>query len=485
MRIKTKISKIALAVALGLFTIQMPVAEAGLQDKLNSIFNDMSNVSSPGYFETARRGVISGGSAYVRSPIVRTRLVDFQPPSISAGCGGISFYGGAFSFINADQFIALLRAVAANAKGYAFQLALDVACPSCKQLIGELQGKIQELNSKMKNSCELAKWMMDSSGVSSAIKTTTSQLSTAVEGYFSDMFASSEVHDEKTANTVSAERNDENNQKIVGNLLYKQLTSNNAVNWMMGSVGKEQEEYELIQSCTGTIVVTPPPSATEKKGPDQYGFKWFPPKLTLINLIEGGTDLPIIGCKNGDDQCATIDETKKITFKGLVSIIHGHLVGTDDSIGLIKKFHMDKNNAPTANEKTIFSGFPPAALALLRNMAINSEEFATAKAQSLSEAIALDMAEYQIQSSLTAARHAITNSDSSDKEEMIKMIETAQTKVYQDYMKYAEGHTTLSKLTQEYNESMGTMRNVILQAQGAKSANSNNRMSTSTPDTQG
>ena len=58
MRIKTKISKVALAVALGLFTIQMPVAEAGLQDKLNSIFNDMSNVSSPGYFETARRGVI-------------------------------------------------------------------------------------------------------------------------------------------------------------------------------------------------------------------------------------------------------------------------------------------------------------------------------------------------------------------------------------------------------------------------------------------
>ena len=485
MKIKTKISKVALAVALGLFTIQMPVAEAGLQDKLNSIFNDMSNVNSPGYFETARRGVISGGSAYVRSPIVRTRLVDFQPPSISAGCGGISFYGGSFSFINADQFIALLRAVAANAKGYAFQLALDVACPSCKQLIGELQGKIQELNSKLKNSCELAKWMMDESGVSSAIKTTTSQLSSTVEGYFSDMFASTEKKDEKTANVVSAQKNDDNNKKIVGNLLYKQLTNNNAKNWMKGSVGTEQDEYELIQSATGTIVVTPPPAAKDGKGSDQYGFLWYPPKLSLTDLIEGGTDKPIIGCKSKDDECAEINEDKTISFNGLVTIIREHLVGKDGNIGLIKKFHMEKNNAPSDAEKLLFNGFPPSALALLRNMAINSEDFAIAKAQSLAEAIALDMADYQIQASLTAAKQAITNSDSSDKKEMVKMIEEAQQKVYQDYMKYAQNHMTLSKLTTEFNASMSTMRNVVLYVNGTKSIVSSNRTTVNNPDVNG
>lgn len=485
MRIKTKISKVALAVALGLFTIQMPVAEAGIQDKLNSIFNDMSNVSSPGYFETARRGVISGGSAYVRSPIVRTRLVDFQPPSISAGCGGISFYGGAFSFINADQFIALLRAVAANAKGYAFQLALDVACPSCKQLIGELQGKIQELNSKMKNSCELAKWIMDESQISSAIKTTTSQLSGAVKGYFSDMFASSENHDDTAATTTSALKNDETNQHIVGNLLYKQLTTNNAVNWLKGSVDNAQNEYELIQSVTGTIVVTPPPEAKDGKGSNQYGFLWYPPKISFTDLIEGGIDKPIIGCKSKDDLCAEINEKKTISFNGLVTIIREHLVGKDGNTGLIRKFHMEKDNAPTDAEKLLFNGFPPSALALLRNMAINSEDFAIAKAQSLAEAIALDMADYQIQAILTTAKQAITNSDSSDKKEMVKMIESSQQKVYQDYIKYAQNHMTLSKLTTEFNASMSTMRNVVLYVNGTKSIVSFNRAPVSNPDVNG
>ena len=110
-------------------SMSVPMASAGgLQNKMDAVFNDMSNVSRPGVFETQRRGVLSGGSAYVRSPIMNTELVNLQAPSFKAGCGGIDFFGGSFSFINADQFVQLLRSVASNAKGYAFQIALDIAC---------------------------------------------------------------------------------------------------------------------------------------------------------------------------------------------------------------------------------------------------------------------------------------------------------------------------------------------------------------------
>ena len=138
-------------------SMSVPMASAGgLQNKMDAVFNDMSNVSRPGVFETQRRGVLSRGSAYIRSPIMNTELVNLQAPSFKAGCGGIDFFGGSFSFINADQFVQLLRSVASNAKGYAFQIALDIACPDCMAWINNLQSKIQKLNEQLGNSCQLA-----------------------------------------------------------------------------------------------------------------------------------------------------------------------------------------------------------------------------------------------------------------------------------------------------------------------------------------
>ena len=96
----------AVAVGLALASISMPQA-AGLQSKMDSVFGEMSNISRPGVFETQRRGVLSGGSMYVRSPIMNTDLINFQAPSFKAGCGGVDFFGGSFSFINADQFVQL------------------------------------------------------------------------------------------------------------------------------------------------------------------------------------------------------------------------------------------------------------------------------------------------------------------------------------------------------------------------------------------
>ena len=68
---------------------------------------------------------------------------------------------------------------------------------------------------------------------------------------------------------------------------------------------------------------------------------------------------------------------------------------------------------------------------------------------------------------------------------MVKMIEEAQQKVYQDYIKYAQNHMTLSKLTTEFNASMSTMRNVVLYVNGTKSIVSSNRAPVSNPDVNG
>src|SRR3989344_8831870 len=96
-----------------------PMAHASLQQELDGKFGDMTNYTSPGTYETQRRGVISGGSFVNRSRIMQENLIGFVPPSASASCAGVDLYGGSFSFINTDQLVQLLRSIAANARGYA------------------------------------------------------------------------------------------------------------------------------------------------------------------------------------------------------------------------------------------------------------------------------------------------------------------------------------------------------------------------------
>ncbi|NLC22295.1 MAG: conjugal transfer protein TraH, partial [Halomonadaceae bacterium] len=90
---------VGLAIALSFLSSTQAEANSSLRNEMNKMFGTMSNATSPGVFETSRRGVISGGSIVARNKIMNTNIVSFQPPSFNAGCGGIDFFGGSFSFI--------------------------------------------------------------------------------------------------------------------------------------------------------------------------------------------------------------------------------------------------------------------------------------------------------------------------------------------------------------------------------------------------
>ena len=107
---------IAQALAVIMSVTPLVATSGALQSQMDSVFDSMINVTRPGVFEGQRRGVVSAGSVYVRNKIVDTNVVTFVPPSWKGGCGGIDFFGGSFSFIDADQFIQLMRAVASNLK---------------------------------------------------------------------------------------------------------------------------------------------------------------------------------------------------------------------------------------------------------------------------------------------------------------------------------------------------------------------------------
>ena len=139
-----------------------PAAAAdGLATQLDAMFNTLVNYTAPTAHLGQRRGVVTGGSLNARNRIMNESLWHFVPPSFSAGCGGIDLFAGSFSFISADQFQSLLRAVAANAAGYAFEVALGAMCKECLETMETLQKKIQALNQGFANSCQLAKGLVN------------------------------------------------------------------------------------------------------------------------------------------------------------------------------------------------------------------------------------------------------------------------------------------------------------------------------------
>src|SRR3546814_9445093 len=72
----------------------------------------------------------------------------------------IDIFAGSFSFINASEIVAMLKAVANNAVGFAFSLAIDTVCPECSKIMQEFSQKAQLMNNLNINSCEMAQGLV-------------------------------------------------------------------------------------------------------------------------------------------------------------------------------------------------------------------------------------------------------------------------------------------------------------------------------------
>lgn len=143
--------------------------QASVDSELKKTFDDAgiaANITGPTAFQGQAAGYYSLGNIYTRFPNKTVTPASITLPSIKAGCGGIDLFAGGFSFISADQFVALAKAVANNAIGFAFDLALtviDSQIAVTMQKIRDLANKVNEFNI---NSCEAAQKLVDKVGSS-------------------------------------------------------------------------------------------------------------------------------------------------------------------------------------------------------------------------------------------------------------------------------------------------------------------------------
>lgn len=452
MNIKAGLSAMSIAVCLAM-SGPAPVGAADIQGQMNSIFDSMSNFSRPGVFETQRRGVLSGGSLVVRDPIVNTNLINAQLPSFDSGCGGIDLFGGSLSFISRDQFIVLLRAIAANAKGYAFKAALGVVSPYISNTITELQHLIQQINNMSLNSCEMAQGILtDPIGSVQKVVDTTTSLATTAYGLFTDYNASRTKENDKTPASQQNNLSEEKKKEIIGNIVWQQLQENGAERWLAASDAADMyQTYELIMSISGTWVIGQAEEANDGTGETNTSTP-FGRLITMKSLIEGGT-VATYSC-NGDRTYCLNPSPVESDVTGLKTLIMNAIQGVDGSMGVISKFRLLNGNSFTQAETNVMSNLPDAAGAMIRNMALATSTSANDLADKIAYAAAMSYAYQYIDKILARVTEAVYGSKLAARNELLNQLRETRASLTDEYNALAKEHPTLEALVSTYSDVM-------------------------------
>ena len=291
----------------------------------NDVGGSYSNGTEAGGYQLQGAGYYTGGSFTARSKVVNVNPISITPPGIRAGCGGIDVYTGAFSHINTDQFVALLKAIPSNAIGFAFQIALETMSPAIKGTIDQLQSLIDRINNMNLNSCDLAQGLvggaMAAAGKTEAYcKTTANSQGWATDYAKAAADCKTGGKSSKYVKDGDAVHGDQRpvNINIAWEVLKKsQILSDN-----------KDELAQFVQAITGTIIIKSP------ENEDLGSETSYKPSIAVKNetikaLLEGG-QITILKCDERDKCLNPTEQTLTISadkaFKKRISTVMGEMV---------------------------------------------------------------------------------------------------------------------------------------------------------------
>lgn len=332
--------QVALAVCLTI-PLSFPSIAGSISTQMDNAFNSMVNTTTPKAYNTARRGVLSGGGVFVRNDIKRTNLVSMTPPSFSAGCGGIDLHGGSFSYINADQFIQTFQAIGSNAVGYGVKLALQSACPTCENIMTSLQKTAEFMNKMNVDSCQAAQGLVNAGVQLSAGLNADNIAKTAsvASGGFSDISEAMNFlnTDGKTAaSKFKSDNPTQYKEAITKNIAWGAFVQNNVKSAYPSG---DNTLLELFMSITGSVIVK------DEGGNDEpvRTIKLAGHQVSLEDLMADTSSNPIkiYQCNNYDkDGCLNVNPTpqKSFTDKGMKKRIFDAMAGSN---GIIQAYIND------------------------------------------------------------------------------------------------------------------------------------------------
>lgn len=166
-----RLKRLALAVFAGLAAACIPAMEAGADSSVEIAKDVKSWLQEHGqsvvetdaqHYNTAGRGIYTGGSLSVRTPNYYITPVTISAPDIHAGCGGVDLYFGSFSYLKKEELERFARQVMANTPYFAFKIALDSYFPKLNATLAELQSMAQLLSSTQLDACSTSEYMANS-----------------------------------------------------------------------------------------------------------------------------------------------------------------------------------------------------------------------------------------------------------------------------------------------------------------------------------
>ncbi|MHA6005783.1 conjugal transfer protein TraH [Pseudomonas aeruginosa] len=412
---KIKFKALSLGIAIACAS---QVANANIQSQMDKMFEGMSNSTDAGAYETATRGVITGGSMRLRNKIVNAPVVAFRPPSFQAGCGGIDMFAGSFSFINAQQFVQSLRSIASNAvgvaSGYAFKLALQAMGPTVANVIKDLQEAMQHINGLMSNSCQLATGLVTDTFMAFGAKLDAADKQKSFTKGIKDNFGSWFNTEGKSAGEEVESNGHAEMCKDKGNVVWCNLRRSNAKNaFLYGSL----ETDEIMMSFTGSVILGEFGDSADGKGRQRQTIVLPPLKIDLETMIEGkkGEKVSIYDCGGDEDTCYPDNGsslgTKEIEFDGVAEKIVKAFVGSANSSGIIQKWATNTGTF-TEDEKSLLAGLQQTGFsAMIQRLSKSSPYQAKGFVQEHSKMLARDMTYQLARGYIEAVRNSLVGNE--------------------------------------------------------------------------
>lgn len=427
----------------------------GMQSQVDKLVDDMSTTTSPGKFETTERSGFQGGRYTEKYPIANFDLFHMDLPSARGGCNGIDVFGGSYSFIDADQLIESLKKVAANAKGYAFQLAMDQMCPSCVKWMNELRDSMQKLNSELGNSCQLAQGIVNG-GINAIAGKEIYQnnLKATASGIAGDLFSVKEA----VTNVNPGEWQwfgslDPAKRKVAlettkGSVGYRALVNNGAKTWYSSS--EDIQLIEEILSLTGHVVVHSMVNDTARPDPTSPSGNAMKPSIDILPPIPGQS-ISLENLMNGDGvakykvyDCSksvdlpganncniSVNDTKEITLKGISKKIEDVLMGPN-SYWRLNKLRTVTSSISTSDQNILMALPGNFGGNYMKLSALHPDAAQLFSEQSLG-AITLEFTYKIVIGQLDSFEAAVANSNDSYKDEQLRQISGTRERIRAEY----------------------------------------------------
>lgn len=372
----------AVAMTLGAASmVPVDIARADVAGAMNDFFQDAggaANVTGPSAYQGQTAGYYSMGNVWTRFPQKNIQPFNLQMPKATAGCGGIDIFTGSFSFINGAEMVAMMKATANNALGFAFQLAIDSVSPEIGKVMDGMANKAQQMNQMNISSCEAAQGLVGGlwPKMSQARNTICATVGNS-QGRFSDFARSRQKCGDDAEQTATLDGNTDPTMadKIPGaprNYTWDAIKKSN-------KFGSDKQFSELLMTLVGTIVINP-----KAREGSKVGFVGPAEDAVVTALLDGagtGTPVKILHCE--DEGCLEMTEDDlrpgpglRTKIKNLITSINGK-IRTDSALD--------------AQEQQLLNMTTLPLYKMLAVQAMAHQNFADGETNALAEIVAVNL----------------------------------------------------------------------------------------------